>query len=114
MCESAQASVNQMVETFASLSADTSFDTSRFKPTVDSIKASFDAEWSWYDPYIPFNPACCTLEKIGQQADILTNQMLSSVGADPVTGPSTGPGIDPLILAGVLFAAFLLVREVRR
>lgn len=114
MCEAGSASVEQMRQTFNSLSADVSqhFDASRFRSTVDSIEASFNAEYSWYDPLIPFNPVCCTIEKIGQQADLITNQMLESVGASGIPGPSTA-SMDPLLMLGFLVVGYLIFREIK-
>jgi hypothetical protein len=116
MCTDGKASVDQMNATFNDLVAThPEFNASQFQPTVKSITDVFNATYSFYDPYIPFNPVCCTIADIGAQADALTNEMLASVGGAPIPGPSTQT--DPLgmlLVIGGIIAAVMLIREVRR
>ena len=112
MCDDGKASVERMRATFDNLSnTNPAFQRARFEPTVVSIETSFQAEWSWYDDLIPFNPVCCTIADIGSAADTLTNQMLASIGAAPVEPISkpTSPFDSITILAGVAIAAYLFV-----
>lgn len=92
MCTNGGLSVQQMEETFNSLLSNPKFDRSRFESTMLSIKNAYDSSIGWYDPYIPFNPICCSIESLGKQADALTVSMLKSVGSETTTpGPSTSP-----------------------
>lgn len=106
MCEAGALSVAQMQETFNDLTFDPQFDRARYEPTVESIAGAYAAQASWYDVYIPFNPICCSIQSLGQQADSLTREMLLSVGAEPTgPGPSTpSSGFDMsslMLLAGM-------------
>lgn len=110
MCSDARASVQQMRSTFNQLTAVAQFSRTRFESTVLSIENSFNANYSWYDDLIPFNPVCCTLSQIGSQADALTADMLRSVGA--AAPPAPAPASDPLssltTLAGLAIVGYLL------
>lgn len=55
----------------------------------DYIMTQFNANYSWYSPYIPFNPACCGILTIGQQADQLLCRM---TGSQNCVSPSAGDG----------------------
>lgn len=89
MCQQGKASVDTMERTFNVLLGNPLFNRAHFEPTVTSLEQSFQDQWHFYTPYIPFNPACCAIQDIGQQADDLTNAMLASVGAESTgTGPS--------------------------
>ena len=78
-----------------------------YKQQHDAIMAQFDAAYSWYSPYIPFNPGCCTVLTIGQAADALLCRMEGGVGC---VSPSSGDGSLSLsgmiVLAAVGFLAF--------
>ena len=93
MCEAGGLSVAQMQGTFDDLSANSAFDRARFESTVTSIARAYADSISWYDPYIPFNPICCSIETLGRQADAVTREMIASVGGElPGPGPSTPSG----------------------
>lgn len=88
MCTDGRTAVVEMEHTFSYLKQNyPTFNQEYFGPAVASIRASLDAVDSIYADWIPFNPTCCTIEEIGSQADLLTNQMLQSVGASGVPAP---------------------------
>jgi hypothetical protein len=78
-----------------------------FKTRHDAIMEQFNAAYSWYSPYIPFNPACCDVLTIGKAADGLLCQMEGGQGC---VSPSSGDGSMSLqgmiVLAAVGFLAF--------
>jgi hypothetical protein len=81
-----------------------------FKARRDAIMAQFNAAYSWYSPYIPFNPACCDVLTIGQAADGLLCQMEGGVGC---VSPSSGDGsmsLSTMIVLGAV--AFLAIQYV--
>ena len=109
MCDSGSASVSEMDNVYQSLPIDTQ---SRFQSAHDSIMASYNANYSFYDDWIPFNPVCCTLQQIGQQADTLTNQMQLALGQVPTApGPGTqsqGMSLQSMIILGAVgYLAFV-------
>ncbi len=105
-----------MRQTFDALSANPAFPRIRFQPTVLSIESAFNAVYSWWDEYIPFNSDCCAVADIGAQAASLTNEMLGSLGATSVpVPPQPPPGssdpIDSLVwLAGLAIVGYALVQ----
>ncbi len=109
MCDSGSASVTEMDSVYQSLPSDIQ---SRFQSAHDLIMAGYNANYSFYDSWIPFNPVCCTLQQIGQQADTLTNQMQVALGQVPSgSGPGTqsqGMSLQTMIvLAAVGYLAFV-------
>lgn len=110
-CDSGAASVQEMNAVFVQLSDPQK---SPFQSSVDAINSSFQSVYSWYDSWIPFNSDCCTVGNLGTQADALTAQMQSVLGAIPVgPGPSTqstGLSVPALVVLGVV--GFLVVSHV--
>jgi hypothetical protein len=81
MCDSGSASVSQMDALYQQLGQP-----SQYQQAHDAIMASYNQSYSWYSDLIPFNPDCCTLQQIGQQADALSSQMSGgTIGAGPST-----------------------------
>lgn len=81
-----------------------------FKARHDAIMAQFDAAYSWYSPYIPFNPACCDVQTIGLAADRLLCEM---AGGSDCVSPSAGSGemsLQGMIVLGAV--AFLAIQYV--
>jgi hypothetical protein len=118
MCAQGRVSVQQMRTTFDSLaSSNSNFNRSYYEPTVISIEQAFHDNYSVFSEWVPFNPTCCAVQNIGQQADSLTHDMLQSVGAEtpPVAGPSSGkPPIDinGLITLGALALGAILIANI--
>ena len=63
---------------------------SMFQSAHDSIMSQLNANYSWYDSWIPFNPVCSTVCAIGTQAEQLMQQIQSAMGQSPT--PSANPG----------------------
>lgn len=114
MCSAGEASVSQMRAVWADYQGDVRVQ--QFGPTVQAISDSFDSAYHVYDPYIPFNPVCCTVADIGAQADAITNQILSAVGAQPLPSPpDTSNNWDNAILVlGLGLLAVVIAPELRR
>lgn len=88
VCKSGRAAIQRMTWTLAYLKDQyPNFDASRFVPTVESIQSSLAAIDHFYTDWIPFNPDCCEFESLGNQADVMTNSMLQSVGAANIPPP---------------------------
>lgn len=100
MCSEGRASVQEMRKTFDTLATDENFPKAYFEPTVISLEQSFQANYSIFSEWIPFNPSCCAIKDIGAQADDLTTRMLAAAHAAGVT---TGPGstVPPITLPNV-------------
>lgn len=83
-----------------------------FQARHDAIMAQFNERYSWYSPYIPFNPVCCDILTIGQAADGLLCQMQ---GGEGCITPSSGDGSMSLqgmiVLAAVGLLAFAYVTK---
>jgi hypothetical protein len=107
MCAEGKLSVQEMRSTFDSLQAQyPNFQSSFYEPTVVSIEQAFNANYSWFSSYIPFNPECCAIKDIGAQADTVTQQMLASVNAAP---SGLGPGsTTPPISLGIGSLGFVV------
>lgn len=91
MCHDGRRKVSEMWAAFNYLSENYSnFDRARFLPTCNTLQQSLDAVDSWYATWIPFNPVCCSVDDIGNQAITVTNNMLASVGAESVPLPPPG------------------------
>lgn len=116
MCTQGKASVDTMDRTFNVLLGNPLFNRQHFEPIVLALEQSFEEQYSFYSPYIPFNPACCGVKDLGAQADKITNDMLASVGAaQPGTGPgSTAPPIsgDTIMNLGMLALGVVIVSNV--
>lgn len=81
-----------------------------YRAEHDYIMTQFNANYSWYSPYIPFNPACCGILTIGQQADQLLCKMTGSAAC---VSPSAGDGsmsLPAMIVLGAV--AFLTIQYV--
>lgn len=89
MCSQGRASVQEMRNTFDTLSQNPDFTKWYFEPTVISIEKAFQDSYSVFSEWIPFNPSCCAIKDIGAQADDLTIKMLAAAHAAGIT---TGPG----------------------
>lgn len=101
MCDAGEASVSQMDIVFRSLPAGLQ---NQFRSTHDNIMDNLASVASWYSDWIPFNPNCCTIQEIGQQADNLTHQMQVANGQVP-SGPLSDPGgmsLTSMVVLGVL------------
>jgi len=108
LCKSGRAAVAKARWTWQYLKDNyPGFNAGSFNPAIQSLEASLASVDSWYADFIPFNPVCCTIEDLGAQADILTNQMLGSVGA--VNIPPPPAQTDWVTLAVVAGAVLLLV-----
>jgi len=86
-CQQGQSMVEQMQSTFASLGGP-----SQWQAQVDAINQAYqDAQSSWQRE-IPFTPICCSIKYLGNQAQTLTNMMLTASGLTPlpVITPSKG------------------------
>lgn len=116
MCTDGRAAVVEMEYTFGYLKQNyPTFAAEFFAPAVASTRASLDAVDSFYADWIPFNPTCCTIEEIGAGADVLTNQMLQSVGASAVPHPPAG-GTDWLsvaIIGGLALVAVAYAPQIK-
>jgi hypothetical protein len=111
MCSAGAASVDQMQSVFDALGSP-----SEFSSAVAGVKSAFDANYSAWDDWIPFNPVCCTIRDLGVSADTLTNQMQTKYGQTPTgTGPATNapgaelPTLGQLSFGLVAVAALALV-----
>lgn len=114
MCSEGKAKVQQMRITYENLKNNPSFNTNRFADTVNSIEESFDAEYTMFSEWIPFNSACCTIGDIGEQAAIITNQMLQSVGSTTVpTAPKPPDTLGSLATIGIVVAGLVLFSNVK-
>lgn len=116
-CTNGEALVNEMDSTFQALPANLQL---QFQSAHDSIMTSFNSYWVSIDKWIPFNPICCSILTLGQQANQLTIQMQQALGQTSV-GVPTGSTFDLSSLlggSGTLLAfgvvAFLLLSEVNR
>ena len=110
MCGDAKALMDQMWEVYNNLVATYSnFDANTFLPAATSIQKSYDDNYHWYDWWIGFNPACCTMYAIGEQARSLTSKMLASVGAADIPAPPSGNNTDWFSVLVVGGAIVLLV-----
>jgi len=101
LCKDGRAAVAKMWFTWNYL-RDTfpNFNAASFESTAHSIQSALDAVDSWYADLIPFNPTCCTIDDIGKQADLITNQMLVSVGAANIPEPPPLTDWTSVILIG--------------
>jgi hypothetical protein len=116
MCADGRRKVAEMWNAFNYLSESYSgFDSSRFLPACNTIQQSLDAIDSWYATWIPFNPVCCSIDDIGNQAVQLTNDMLSSVGAAgvPVPPASTDWG-SVIVIAGIVILAAIYSPQIKK
>ena len=115
MCTEAHAKVDAMWATFNALK-DTypNFDVAHFQPTVQTIQAELDAVHTFYETWIPFNPACCSEHDTGVKAETVTNQMLASVGANPLPQPPPSTDWTTLvILAGAVLLAITYAPQIK-
>lgn len=109
MCSDGRAAVVEMWRAFNYLSEIyPDFHSGAFRPSCEAIQAALDANDSWYADWIPFNPTCCTIAGIGEQAEVLTTQMLASVGAATLPAPPKGTDWASLVVIGGLLAIALV------
>jgi len=108
MCANAKVQLAQMQETYKNYANDGAF-VARFKPSVDSIQQAFDDNYSVFSEWIPFNPTCCALQDIGNQAEDMNNQMLSYVGAAPITPTPKPMDINSLLLVGGVIVGLIVL-----
>lgn len=95
-CTTGEAQVQQMDAVFQSADANTQ---AQFQSAHDAIMASYNETYGMLTNYIPFNPDCCTLADLGNQAVTLQNQMLSAMGQQGTQlQPSAGLPLGTLIL----------------
>lgn len=105
MCANAKVQVAQMHSTYEQYANDPAF-AARFKPAVDSIQSAFDENYSVWSEWIPFNPACCALQDTGNDAEDITNKMISYVGGvTPDVTPAPFDWVTLAVIGGVLFIA---------
>lgn len=106
-CVTGADSVHAMDDYFQALAP---VDQAAFKARHDTILSQFNASYSFYSPYIPFNPACCDVLTIGRAADALLCEMS---GASNCVSPSSGDGsmsLSTMIVLGAV--AFLAIQYV--
>ena len=116
MCEDGRRKVAQMWTAFNYLSENyPAFNRNHFLPVCNTLQQSLDAIDSWYATWIPFNPVCCSMDDIGNQAIQVTNQMMSSVGAATVPEPPAGTDWGTVVVvAGVVLLAALYSPQIKR
>jgi hypothetical protein len=101
MCDSGAASVAAMDSLFQSLGSP-----SQFQSQHDQIMGAFNQTYSWYSGLIPFNPNCCSVQQIGQQADALTVAM-GGASNGPATQAQGMSITSILLLVGVGYLALV-------
>lgn len=116
MCEDGRRKVAQMWTAFNYLSENyASFDRNHFLPTCNTLQQSLDAIDSWYASWIPFNPVCCSIDDIGNQAIIITNQMMASVGAATVPEPPASTDwASVIVVAGVVVVLAIYSPQIKK
>ena len=106
MCAQGKASVSEMRRVFNILSGNASFNRAKFEPSVLSIEQAFEEQYNILSEWIPFNPACCAIKDLGNQADRLTVQMQTAAGAATTPGgpgsSQSGLNLDALLMLGAL------------
>jgi len=115
MCIQGKASVDTMNRTFNILLGNSLFNRARFETSVTAIGQAFEDAYAFYSPYIPFNPACCGIKDLGAQADRVTAEMLSSVGAAPIgpgPGSATGFNLEQLMPLAYLAVGAVILSNV--
>ena len=107
LCKDGRAAVEKMRFTRDYLTSNyPNFNADSFQPTIKALQAELESVDYWYADLIPFNPTCCVIDDIGKEADILTNQMLASVGAVNVPTPPESNWSNAVLIGGI---ALLLV-----
>jgi hypothetical protein len=101
-CVLGSQSISLMDSTFQSLDATTQ---AQYQQQHDALMAAFHSQYSFYSPWIPFNPYCCAVEEIGEQADALTLQMTNGA----VKGPSVTPSGIQLPSGGQVTAGLVIL-----
>jgi hypothetical protein len=104
-CTTGEAQVQEMDATFQGAPSNVQ---AQFQSAHDSIMTSFNQIYGMLTNYIPFNPDCCTIGDLGNQAQALQNQMLSAMGQSgtPLT-PSAGLPLGTLLI--LVGAGYLLL-----
>ena len=116
MCEDGRRKVSEMWATYDYLLANyPAFNSSQFLPAATTLQQSLEAIDSWYATWIPFNPVCCSIDDIGNQAAQLTNTMLTSVGAArvPSPPPATNWG-NVIVIAGIVLIAAIYSPQIKK
>lgn len=112
-CTTGEAQINQMDSVFQSAPANVQ---TQFQGAHDAIMSSFNAIYGITTNWIPFNPDCCTIGDLGNQAVALQSQILSAMGQSGTTlTPSGGfqlPSLQSvtslLIVAGIVYLVVVL------
>ena len=104
MCANAKVQLAVMQDTYKQHADDPNF-ADKYKPSVDTLQAEFDASYSIWSMFIPWNPECCKVQDIGNQAEALTNQMLAYVGVQLPNVPQSFDWTTLAIIGAVLFVA---------
>lgn len=104
-CDNGQASVTQMDSVFQAAPANIQ---TQFRQQHDAIMSTYNSTWYTGIDLIPFNPACGTMQQLGQEADALANQILQAQGLSPVAGPSTGSSLSLTTMLLIGAAVYLL------
>lgn len=104
VCQAAENAVQQMDSVYqANVASLTNYQSSH-----DTIMSSYNANYSSLEDYIPFNPNCCTMQTIGQQAYDLMIQMQTALGQNPTPGGGNTLGITGyIVLAAVGYLIFV-------
>lgn len=104
-CTTGEAQIQQMDSVFQSLSSDLQ---AQYQSAHDAIMSSYNSIYGITTNYIPFNPDCCTLADLGNQAVSLQNQMLSASGQQGTQlQPSAGLPLGTLVI--LVGAGYLLL-----
>ncbi len=116
MCYDGRRKVAEMWHAFDYLSANHSeFDRNHFLPAANTLQQSLDAIDSWYATWIPFNPVCCSIDDIGNQALILMDQMMESVGVASVPAPPpTTNWSNVIIIGGIVLLAVVYSPQIKK
>lgn len=116
MCAQGKASIQEMRRVFNILSGNASFNREKFEASVLGIEGAFEDSYSVFSEWIPFNPACCAIKDLGNQADRITTQMLTAAGvALPGTGPGSQPpaiDLDAMVMLGALALGAVIIGNV--
>lgn len=103
MCDSGHSSVMQMDSVYLGLDPEIR---NQFQSSHDAILNTLNNTYSWYSTWIPFNPDCCSMQTLGQQAEQLTAQMQAAAGAvtlglGPAGDSGSGLSLGAMVALGV-------------
>lgn len=115
-CNLGAAAVQSMDSVFQSAPATVQ---ASYQSAHDDIMGQFNANYSWYSSWIPFNPTCSVVCNIGTQAEQLQQQIQRAMGQNPT--PAGSPGgfdigstVNLLIIGAVLYLALPFLISTRR